>query len=224
VSKTIGFDVCEIADVRKDGELFEIRRDDGWSFILEAKHGVEPKKGDKLEVYGDFGRPIQGICINGKTVYFKGELEMQREHEIWMEEARNEYAKEFAELMERIKDEPPYETIDMTGFGGGYEHACQKMLLAGVEYLKTKPDFIFDYKTFKDTFGIVWSDSQHAKELDKILLKAVGGDCSGAMHQCVIGHLEYICKFGRDNWIAKFDEDRRFMYPKGLPKPSLGKK
>lgn len=113
-----------------------------------------------------------------------------------------------------------FETVDISGMGGGYERCCQQMLQAGVAFLKERPDFNFDYKSYKNIYGIAWSESEDAKALDAVLLKAADNDMTGAMHQCVVRHLAYIHSHGYEKWLAAVPAERRYTYPHGLPEPS----
>ena len=87
-------------------------------------------------------------------------------------------------------------TWDISGMGGGYENACQKMLWTGVKYMKT-------LKNPQDVM-----DKENVAECEKLMLKAIGNDCTGAMMQKVTGHLHYIAKNGYEKWF-KFMEDGR---------------
>ena len=102
-------------------------------------------------------------------------------------------------------------TIDISGFGGGYEATCQAMLIAGLKWLREHTDFDFKgYKSFSNVCGLVIPpETALAKELDDTLLAASGGDCSGAMHQAVISHLAFIHVNGVDAWLAKAQEKGR---------------
>jgi len=211
----------KIEEVREVNGGYEVKRESGWLHFIDKKYKLEPKVGDTMEVYGDIGRPIQGICINGKTLFFKGELQLEDEHNKWKEKTQKEYDQRYKELMREIKDEESFITVDISGMGGGYERSCQLMLRAGIEYLKDKPDFVWDYKKYENIYGICWSDSEQANELDKVLMDATGEfGCTGAMHQCVISHLSYIHKNGYDKWLEDC-KDRQYTYPQELPNKRL---
>lgn len=147
---------------------------------------------------------------------------MEQEFQDWRENTKKQYDKEYAELMDKIQNEEPFETVDISGMGSGYERTCQLMLKAGMKFLKKNPDFHFDYQGFKNVYGICFSDTPWAKDLDKILQKASNNNCTGAMHQCVIGHLSYIHKYGYKKWLKEFST-RRYVYPRELPNHNFGK-
>ena len=128
--------------------------------------------------------------------------------------------KSHEEIMQKIANEESFETIDISGMGGSYEWGCQAMLRAGMKYLKEHPDFHFDYKGFKNVYGLCWTDTPWGKDLDKALLDAVAPDSpTGAMHQAVISHLIYIHKHGYEKWLQSTSRDRCYIYPRELPKP-----
>lgn len=106
-------------------------------------------------------------------------------------------------------------TIDISGFGGGYEATCQAMLIAGITWLKEHPNFTFEgYKGYQNVTGIVIPpDTQLAKDLDDVLLKAAQDDTTGAQHQAVISHLAYIQAHGYEKWLedARHDGGREII-------------
>lgn len=61
-------------------------------------HGIVPKVGDAIRIYGRFGRPVRGIEINGQTVFYRTPAEQQahqaREVERMKQERRDEFEKE----------------------------------------------------------------------------------------------------------------------------------
>lgn len=208
--------------VLRDGG-FEIKHG-SWCFWIPTKRNpknIMPKIGDTAFFYGDgLGYTVLGIQLNDQLVFFTTREEEERNRRAQLEAWRQEGRKKYRELMERIKDEPPFETVNVSGFGSGYERACQLMIQAGIRFLKEN-EFHFDYHTLKGVYGVCVSDAPWSKELDKALMDAVGGDCIGAMHQCVIGHLRYIYEHGYEEWLAQFPKERRYVYPKKLPPPSL---
>ena len=91
------------------------------------------------------------------------------------------------------------EMEEISGFGGGYEDACQDMLHAGVTWLierKEKPDL--QGHTYKNVTGIFSADSDDAKEMEKVVVGATDG-CSGAMVQAVMQRLFWI---SHNSWDA----------------------
>lgn len=104
-------------------------------------------------------------------------------------------------------------TVDISGFGGGYEAGCQKMLLNGLKYLKEHPIFDFEvYKTNPQVFGLCIGEGESSEALDKAINDGV--EPSGAMHHAVISHLAYIHKHGYEGWLEKARKNGRTLYEK----------
>ena len=94
-------------------------------------------------------------------------------------------------------------TFDLSGMGGGYEEMCQKMLWRGVKHLETiKPSVeMWQGATeYKNIYGIMITDGVELKALESSMLPPDDNDCSGAMHQCVMGHLRFIHRNGLIKW------------------------
>lgn len=115
-------------------------------------------------------------------------------------------------------------TIDISGFekmgdkiGYGYEAVCQRALWEGIQYLAKvdRPEKILDKTgSFKNVYGIC-ETPESAKELEDIwskLDKEVFHGWTGAQHQAVVGHLQFIAKNGINKWLDEFKDspDRIF--------------
>ena len=119
---------------------------------------------------------------------------------------------------------------EISGFGGGYEGACQDMLEAGVKWLNEKIQPIdsrsmvdesyngdapvLKTHTYKGVYGIFVVDSEDGKALEKAVLAAVP-DCSGAMHHAVMSRLMFIADNGWDAYCTKIREYRAEQAAKG---------
>ena len=90
---------------------------------------------------------------------------------------------------------------DVSGFGKktGYEIACQNMLQAGFEWLEKNKEGKLKGHSYKNLYGIFEPDSEKAKRLSKVVVKA-GLECTGAMHQAVMQHLFFISSNGIEKW------------------------
>lgn len=215
--------VSKITEVKKGKDDYAITKSDGWSFYVPKKYGVVPKVGDEAIFYGNPFQRVQGVDIAGKEVFFMTQAELNAEHEAFSKKFKEDTLKSWKETMEKIKNDEPFETIDISGMSASYEWGCQVMLRAGIKFLKDHPDFHFDYKQYKDVTGIAWTDTPWGKELDKTILDAANscgtGGATGAMHQTVINHLMRIHKFGYEEWLKKAPKERRYTYPQGYPPP-----
>ena len=112
------------------------------------------------------------------------------------------------------------QTVDISGFGGGYEDMCQRMLWRGVEYLnEVQPpvDMWNNAKQYENVTGIMMVEGDDLKNLEKAILFD-SEDCTGAMHQAVMNHLAFIHKHSIDEWLAKFHNDRKYEWTGSLDK------
>lgn len=95
---------------------------------------------------------------------------------------------------------------EISGFGGGYEDTCRKMLSAGLEWLDQNPSASPEFHGYKGVYGIIQEDNADAKALSDAVVAASGGDCTGAMHQAVISHCLFIKSHSWDEYVAKMSE------------------
>jgi len=182
---------------------------------------VVPKKGSVCRLYGDgLGRPIRGVMIDGEMNHYITKEEENEKHRKWVDDTKKEYWKSYKKLMKDIKDDEPFITANITGFGGAYERAAQMGLQAGIDWLKDHPGFKFSYEQCPNIIGVCKTNDMG--DLEDVLLKAMNDDMTGAQHQCLINHLHYIHENGYDKWLDEMG-DRKYEYPKELPIPSFCK-
>lgn len=208
--------IAEVKELEKD---YSITDDKHWGLFLSKSHGVTPKVGDSVAIYGLPFAHIQGVDINGKEVFFKTQAEMDKERLVYRKDLFERQMEDHVATVEKIKNDERFEAVDISGMGGSYEWGCQAMLRAGRKFLKEHPDFHFDYRQYKGVTGICLTDTPWGKDLDKVLSESVNNESTGAMHQYVVNHLALIHKHGYDWWLKHFPKRRRYMYPVGLPAP-----
>jgi hypothetical protein len=97
---------------------------------------------------------------------------------------------------------------EISGFGGGYEETCRKMLKAGMEWLDANPKAEPQFHGYKGIYGIIEEDNADAKALSDAVVAGSGGDCTGAMHQAVIGACLYIRKNGWDSYVREMSKEK----------------
>jgi 2'-5' RNA ligase len=107
--------------------------------------------------------------------------------------------------------------------GYGYEVVCQRALWEGIQYLaKTdEPEKILEKTaSFKNVYGIC-ETPESAKELEQIwskLDREVFKGWTGAQHQAVVGHLQFISKNGVKKWLDEFKDTPDRYYEIDLSK------
>lgn len=93
---------------------------------------------------------------------------------------------------------------EISGFGGGYEECCRRMLIAGIEWLDAHPNADPKFHGYKGIYGVITEDNADAKELSQAVIKATGDyGATGAMHQAVIGAAMYIKANGWEAYVKE---------------------
>ena len=78
---------------------------------------------------------------------------------------------------------------EISGFGGGYENTCRRMILAGLKWFDAHPGADPKFHTFANVYGICSEDNDDAKALTKAMTAPPNDDCTGAMHQATVSHV-----------------------------------
>lgn len=106
-------------DVRIDGveaakDGYSVHMSSGWSFFIAKEydgetHGIVPTVGDSVRTYGEFGRPVRGLFINGRKVYYRTEEEQDAENRRLVEASQRKRRVEFEE--KRAELDAKYEAL-----------------------------------------------------------------------------------------------------------------
>lgn len=94
------------------------------------------------------------------------------------------------------------EMDEISGFGGGYEATCRKMLKNACLWGNSHPEANPKYSGFKEVYGLCTDDNADAKALDKAIMDGIN-DATGAMHQAVVSHYFFIRKNGWEKYIKE---------------------
>jgi len=89
------YTVAKIERVIDYEDCYEVMLDGCTCCALSKKYKTTPEVGQTIEVYGSFGQTIQGICINGKTVFFKGETQLEQERQDWLQQKTEKEIEKF---------------------------------------------------------------------------------------------------------------------------------
>ena len=103
--------------------------------------------------------------------------------------------------MEKYVFEP--EMGEISGFGGSYEEACRKMVVAGLNWLDMHPLAEPKFHGYKGVYGILSEDNAIAKELSTAMVDAAGGDCTGAMHQATVTTVLWIREHSWEEYVKE---------------------
>lgn len=82
----------------------------------------------------------------------------------------------------------------ISGFGGSYESACRKMVIAGVEWLDAHKDAYLKVGQFRNIYGIISEETPDTKTLVNVMCDASGdpNGVTGAMVQATVSHVMWI--------------------------------
>ena len=95
-------------------------------------------------------------------------------------------------------------TYDITGFPGEYEHATQKLLWTGLQFLQENNVTSFNSKQNENIIGVAINEGKIEEQFDNALKEVVQG-FTGAMHQCATNHALYIHFNGYQKWCDKLE-------------------
>ncbi len=95
---------------------------------------------------------------------------------------------------------------EISGFGGGYEDACRKMVKQGMEWLDAHPTAEPKFKQYQNITGLIDEENEDAKALSLAVAKGV--DPSGAMQQATINACMYIRKNGWDKYCEEMSKKK----------------
>jgi hypothetical protein len=96
--------------------------------------------------------------------------------------------------------------VEISGFGGDYEDACNSMFEAGMEHMVANGlEGKVSVLTSENIYGVFFPGNEATESLSKAV-EAARPDCSGAMLYAVMNHLAYVAKNG---WEKYCEESRR---------------
>lgn len=100
---------------------------------------------------------------------------------------------------------------EISGFGGGYEDMCRRMLFAALDWLDEHPDANPQFHGYKGVYGVISEDNDDAKALSKAAvapsLEDGSGGATGAMHQAVITSALWIRGNGWDAYVEAMSRE-----------------
>lgn len=100
-------------------------------------------------------------------------------------------------------------TVNISGFGGGYEWTCQRMLANGYKWLQANCERKkhIDYQGFKGVYGLCEAVGDISREFDEAIMENVS-DATGAMHHAVVAHLAYMSEHSWEQWVHEVETDQ----------------
>lgn len=95
-------DISNIKEVRDLGDTWEITTDNSSGFGLDKKYGREPKVGMQVTCHLHRGSMIRGIELNGVSVFYKSDQELEDDHQKFRIDLRKRREEEFAANKEQM--------------------------------------------------------------------------------------------------------------------------
>jgi hypothetical protein len=144
------FEDVNVSEARPCGAGWDITRADGWSFYVPPESPIEPQAGMTARFYGKgMGYTVRGLFLDGVKVFYRTEAE-EKEHFL-----AQTYGTDAADWLARWDSGRSVWSVEMGGFGPGYEQAIQITAVEVIRILLTEK---FDTTR--------WSDSE-AWEADR---------------------------------------------------------
>jgi hypothetical protein len=97
---------------------------------------------------------------------------------------------------------------EISGFGGGYEDMCRKMVIRGMEWFDENPSANPKFKQYENVFGIINEENPAAKSLTDAMLEASANDCTAGMMQASVNHTLFAAKNGWEKYIEEMTKPR----------------
>lgn len=91
----------------------------------------------------------------------------------------------------------------ISGFGGSYETACQKMVVSGMEWLDANKEANPTFDQFKNIYGLTANENKDMELMQTHMNEAIDKGASGAMMQACTNHVLFASKNGWDKYIEE---------------------
>jgi len=126
-----------IKSVSENNDCFMISTTDSGGFNLEKKYGVVPVPGDTIKLYfvNGFGTPIRGMDLNGKSIYYKSNSQLEQERREWLDDYNKEKQEEFER--NKIQLDADYESLPDV-----FKQRIDR-------FRKNNPNFRVDYESYE---------------------------------------------------------------------------
>lgn len=116
------FENVTLAEVRRDGNGYVLKRTDGWSLFIDDP-GFAPQPGSRARFYGNgIGYPVRGVVIDDRLCFYRTKAEQERHHTDGL------YPPTAAEALARWDKGDNLFTVEMGGLGPGYEQSIQVLM------------------------------------------------------------------------------------------------
>jgi uncharacterized protein YkuJ len=135
------FEDARLDEVRARDEGYEITQSNHWSFFIAKEydgvaHGIVPAVGDTVRMYGGFGRPVRGLFVNGRQIYYRTE-----------QQEKERFARQLAE--DEAKRQREFEATGRAILDAKYD-ALPPIFQARIDKFRhNNPDFRWKYEKYE---------------------------------------------------------------------------
>lgn len=94
--------IYQVVEVNKQGKNYSVKMSDGFCVYIEGKHGVEPKVGMQIALWGKPFRTIRGIALDHNVLFYRTEAEEEARHKKWCEDEDEKRKRKFAKDKKKL--------------------------------------------------------------------------------------------------------------------------
>ena len=95
---------------------------------------------------------------------------------------------------------------EISGFGGGYEDSCRKMVIAGMQWLDDNHGANPTFDQYKHIFGMTTNENEDMRKLQTHMNEVIDNEATGAMMQACTNHVLYAWKNGWDKYQKEMED------------------
>ncbi|HMW40274.1 MAG: hypothetical protein K1X68_10755 [Saprospiraceae bacterium] len=95
---------------------------------------------------------------------------------------------------------------EISGIGGGYEEACRKMVISGMEWLENHKNATPKFDQFKNIYGFTANENEDMQKMQSAMNEAINDGATGAMMQCCTNHVLFANKNGWEKYILEMEK------------------
>lgn len=90
---------------------------------------------------------------------------------------------------------------EISGFGGGFEDVCRKMVVAGLEWVDAHPGAKIEFSEINGVTGLTTDETPDCKEMQTAMNQAADNDASGAMIHVCSKHVLFVLSKGWEQYV-----------------------
>jgi hypothetical protein len=195
----------KIKSVRELKDGYELTYESGWSFYITKESGVVPVAGMVVRQYPDKATRVRGLFIDGRKVFYLTEEEQKEKDE------HDRYGTIPQDVIDKWDDGDTIWSIDMGGFGPGYEQALQH---CAIEILRWMIKNNLDHSGWEADGALESVSNQASKPVCGLFEYGF----SGAQWGAALNIAARIFKYGPRSFASSIPNDRKIQVSKHWPR------